>query len=385
MNLDGSTHDTAIDRAAWGAITSEGQFPPLPGSFHGPKLELRLDFFVNKTAPVAHAAHPPPATAPIRNRRERRRQVRGLLLLALAIIALQPPAAPAPTASSPRRLVASLVNTPSPLIVLAGPTASGKTALALALAEQLRRRDRQLRLGRRLSRMEIGTAKPSLEERARVPHHLIDVVCPDEPCTAGDYSRLAREALAGITQRGHLPIVAGGTGLYLRALLDGLFPAPATRRSPPRTTPRRAATQRPGASAPHPHPPRSRRRRADPRQRRRPKSSAPSKSRSPRAQPMTEQWQKGRDPLTGYRVLRLGLNPPRAAALRPHQPPRRRHVRPRPGGRDRPARRELWRRLPPAQLSRLRAGRRSTARRTSPASKPSPPPSRATATTPSAS
>ena len=59
-----------------------------------------------------------------------------------------------------------------------------------------------------------------------MPHHLIDVAWPDEACTAGDYSRLAREALEGIVERGNVPIVAGGTGLYLRALMDGLFPAP---------------------------------------------------------------------------------------------------------------------------------------------------------------
>ena len=77
--------------------------------------------------------------------------------------------------------------------------------------------------------MEIGTAKPSVEERALVPHHLIDVAWPDEQVTAGDYSRLAREALRGITERGKIPIVTGGTGLYLRALIDGLFPAPPSR------------------------------------------------------------------------------------------------------------------------------------------------------------
>src|SRR5207248_6442104 len=75
--------------------------------------------------------------------------------------------------------------------------------------------------------MEIGTAKPTREERALIQHHMIDIAWPNEPCTAGDYSRQAREALAGITERGHVPIVAGGTGLYLRALIEGLFPAPA--------------------------------------------------------------------------------------------------------------------------------------------------------------
>ena len=75
--------------------------------------------------------------------------------------------------------------------------------------------------------MDLGTAKPSLEERARVPHHLIDVAYPDQPFTAGEYSRRARAALGEIAARGRLPIVSGGTGLYLRALTDGIFPGPA--------------------------------------------------------------------------------------------------------------------------------------------------------------
>jgi tRNA dimethylallyltransferase len=74
--------------------------------------------------------------------------------------------------------------------------------------------------------MELGTAKPSAAERARVPHHLIDVADPDEPFTAGDYSRASRVALKEISARGCLPIVTGGTGLYLRALTEGLFNGP---------------------------------------------------------------------------------------------------------------------------------------------------------------
>ena len=75
--------------------------------------------------------------------------------------------------------------------------------------------------------MELGTAKPTREERARVPHHLIDVAEPDEPFTAGEYSSRARAALQEIAARGRLPIVTGGTGLYLRALTEGLFAGPA--------------------------------------------------------------------------------------------------------------------------------------------------------------
>ena len=73
---------------------------------------------------------------------------------------------------------------------------------------------------------EIGTAKPSREERARVAHHMIDVASPDETFTAGEYARQARMALNEIGQRGKVPIVVGGTGLYLRALIDGLSPGP---------------------------------------------------------------------------------------------------------------------------------------------------------------
>src|ERR1700761_8488246 len=117
---------------------------------------------------------------------------------------------------------------PDPLaVILLGPTASGKTALSLTLAEKFNGEIVSCDSVAVYREMEIGTAKPSHEERNLVPHHMIDVAWPDEPCTAGDYSRQAREALTGITERGHLPIVAGGTGLYLRALIDGLFPAPA--------------------------------------------------------------------------------------------------------------------------------------------------------------
>lgn len=77
--------------------------------------------------------------------------------------------------------------------------------------------------------MDLGTAKPTAEERARLPHHIIDVADPDKPFTAGDYSRQARAALCEIAARGGLPIVTGGTGLYLRALTNGLFAGPTRR------------------------------------------------------------------------------------------------------------------------------------------------------------
>jgi tRNA dimethylallyltransferase len=200
-----------------------------------------------------------------------------------------------------------------PLIVLCGPTASGKTALALTLAERFAGEIVSCDSVAVYRGMEIGTAKPTFAERARVPHHLIDILTPDEACTAGDYSRLAREAVAGITQRDRMPIVAGGTGLYLRALLDGLFSAP-QRDEPLRAKLRARAAQR---SPTHLHRILSR---LDPaaatliHANDTPKVIRAIEVTLAARAPITQQWQQqARDPLTGYRILRLGLNPPRPA------------------------------------------------------------------------
>ena len=208
--------------------------------------------------------------------------------------------------------MAPLVEHAAPLIVVAGPTASGKTALALALAEQFSGEIVSCDSVAVYRGMEIGTAKPTLDERARVPHHLLDIFSPDEPCTAGDYSRLAREAIAGITERGRLPIVAGGTGLYLRALLDGLFPAP-QRNEPLREKLRALATLRkPG----HLHRILAR---LDPaaavliHANDTPKLIRAIEVTLAARQPITHQWQQPRDALTGFRILRLGLSPLRPA------------------------------------------------------------------------
>jgi len=192
------------------------------------------------------------------------------------------------------------------LIIVAGPTASGKTALALTLAERFAGEIVSCDSVAVYRGMEIGTAKPTLDERARVLHHLIDVFPPDAPCTAGDYSRLARESILGIAERGHLPIVAGGTGLYLRALLDGLFPAP-QRNEALRTKLRtresaqlhRILTRLDSAAAQQIH-----------------ANDTPKLIRAIEVtlaarQPITRQWQQPRNALTGFRILRLGLNPPR--------------------------------------------------------------------------
>ena len=113
-----------------------------------------------------------------------------------------------------------------PLLVIAGPTGAGKTAAALALAarmplEVVSADSRQVYRG-----MDIATAKPTAAERRVVPHHLIDVTDPDDHYHAARFAREARAAIDGIRSRGRLPVVVGGTGLYIRALLRGLDPAP---------------------------------------------------------------------------------------------------------------------------------------------------------------
>lgn len=113
-----------------------------------------------------------------------------------------------------------------PLIVLVGPTAAGKSSLALALAERVEGEIVAADSMQVYRGLDIGTAKPSADDRRRVPHHLLDLVEPDQPFTAADYVRLASAAIADIRARGRLPILAGGTGLYIRALFRGLFDGP---------------------------------------------------------------------------------------------------------------------------------------------------------------
>jgi tRNA dimethylallyltransferase len=116
---------------------------------------------------------------------------------------------------------------PTPLLAILGPTASGKSALALALAERLGGEivacdSQQVYVG-----LDVGTAKPTAEERCRIPHHAIDLVPPDEAFQAARWAAVARAAITDIERRGRMPIVVGGTGLYYRALVSGLFEAPA--------------------------------------------------------------------------------------------------------------------------------------------------------------
>ena len=203
------------------------------------------------------------------------------------------------------------VSSPEPLLVaIVGPTGSGKTALSLALAERCGGEIVNCDSVALYRGVEIGAAKPSPEERARVPHHLLDVADLSQTMTAGDYARRARVALEDIRRRGRLPIVVGGTGLYLRALLEGLFPGPQRseelrRRLRERNEGRgsdylhRLLARLDPAAAARIHP-----------------NDAPKLIRAIEVclearRPMSDLWQRGRDPLQGFRVLRIGLNPDR--------------------------------------------------------------------------
>jgi tRNA dimethylallyltransferase len=198
------------------------------------------------------------------------------------------------------------------LVVILGPTASGKTALSVALAQEFDGEIVNCDSVAMVREFDIGTAKPSGQERARAPHHLFDCIDPTEYMTAGEYARQARQVLAEISGRGHLPIVVGGTGLYLRALLEGLFPGPqrseelrerlresAARRGPDHLHRVLRRLDRAGAERVH-------------------ANDVPKLIRAIEVclasrQKMSELWQKGRDPLRGFRILRVGLDPDRAA------------------------------------------------------------------------
>lgn len=159
---------------------------------------------------------------------------------------------------------------------------------------------------------EIGTAKPTAAERAEVPHHLLDFVDPKTNVTAGDYARQARQALAEINGRGRLPIISGGTGLYLRALLEGMFAGP--QRSEKLRDDLRRRAEKGGPERLH-----RILRRLDPSAANRihandlPKVIRAIEVCVSARRPMTEILHHGREPLRGFRILRLGLNPEREA------------------------------------------------------------------------
>lgn len=191
------------------------------------------------------------------------------------------------------------------LIAIVGPTAVGKSALAIQLAQEFRGEivsadSRTIYRG-----MDIGTAKPTPDEQRRVPHHLIDIVNPDEPFTLADYQQRAYATIEAIHAHGNVPFLVGGTGLYVRAVLDGLNiprvePDPARRaeleRNDAATLYARLQQLDPVAAA-----------RIDPRNKRRVIRALEVCERT--GKPMSE-LQTQRAP--NYRLLRIGLTMPRA-------------------------------------------------------------------------
>jgi tRNA dimethylallyltransferase len=198
-------------------------------------------------------------------------------------------------------------------VLLLGPTGSGKTALSLALGKRFGGEVVSCDSVAVYRGMELGTAKPSAKERAQLPHHLIDVADPDQPFTAGEYSRQARTAMREIAGRGRLPIVTGGTGLYLRALTEGLFSGP--ERDEALRVRLNKSHERWGKDWLH-----RLLQRLDLASAQRIHSNDVPKliraievclaTRQPLSATLANQA-IARDPLTGFRLLRIGLNPPR--------------------------------------------------------------------------
>ena len=113
-----------------------------------------------------------------------------------------------------------------PIVVIVGPTGSGKSDLGLRIASEFRGEIVSCDSIQVYAGLDIGSAKTPVEARADIPHHMVEVIDPAEELTAGGYARLARAALRDIRERNYLPVIVGGTGLYLRALFEGLSPAP---------------------------------------------------------------------------------------------------------------------------------------------------------------
>ncbi len=197
------------------------------------------------------------------------------------------------------------------LLVILGPTGSGKTALSLALAARFQGEIVNCDSVAMYREFDIGTAKPSPAERARVPHHLFDCIDPRQEVTAGEYAREAREVLTQIKARHCLPIVVGGTGLYLRALLEGLFAGPQ------RSEGLRERLRKKGSKAGSGHLHRILQRLDAAAAAKIHANDTPKLIRAIEVclasrRKMSDLWQQGREPLRGFRVLRIGLDPERS-------------------------------------------------------------------------
>ena len=196
-----------------------------------------------------------------------------------------------------------------PLPIVLGPTASGKSELAIHIARRVGGEIVNCDSMQIYRGFDIGTAKIPEAARQGVLHHLIDIVDPGQVFTAGEYGRIARDVLGQIAARKHIAVVVGGTGFYLRALLEGLFPGPARNaairtRLERREQKRRGSLHRilsrldPGAAA---------------------RIHSNDKNKIVRAlevrlmegKPMSELFLRGRQPLAGFQPVKIGLNPPR--------------------------------------------------------------------------
>lgn len=193
-------------------------------------------------------------------------------------------------------------------MVIAGPTGSGKSDLALNLAVEIGGEIVNCDSVQLYRFLNIGTAKTPVAERRGIPHHLIDLLNPDEVFTAGEYQRLGRRSLGEIAGRAKIPVIVGGTGFYLRALLDGLFEGPA------RDQDLRDRLARRGPGSLH-----RLLTRFDPAAAQRIHANDTNKLiralevRLLTRRPITALYEHNRRPLDGFRVLRLGLDPPREA------------------------------------------------------------------------
>jgi tRNA dimethylallyltransferase len=200
----------------------------------------------------------------------------------------------------------------APLVVILGPTASGKSALGIELAQKLNGEILVCDSTQIYRHFDIGTGKVPQAEQQGIPHHLVDLIEPEEIFTAGEYRRRAIQVLADLRQRGKLPIITAGTGLYLRALLEGLADAP--ERSEKTRERLRAIVEIRGAAHLH-----RLLTRLDPETAARIAPQDTQKiiraleMRVVAGKSVGEIHRGGRTPLEGYRTIKVGLNPPRAA------------------------------------------------------------------------
>jgi tRNA dimethylallyltransferase len=198
-----------------------------------------------------------------------------------------------------------------PLVAILGATGSGKSSLALDLAQNFDGEIVNCDSLQIYRYFDLGTAKLPAGERRGIPHHLIDILNPDEIFTAGEYARRAREVINAISARGRLPIVAGGTGFYLRALLSGLFAGPERDQA---LRDRLAARERRRPGSLH----RLLTRFDIQSARRIHRNDTPKVTRALEVcllarRPISELFAAGRNALEGYRILKLGLWPDRDA------------------------------------------------------------------------